>query len=140
MRSLKPGRGPSFLGGVGSLAAVAFGIIWTVMAFTITRNAPFPLVGILFPLFGIIFIIMGAVRAIYNFTNATSENRFSTFDITSSQDEPDPLNERFEHLTETDVFGESIESRLARVNELKSKGLISEVEYAEQRRKILNSL
>jgi hypothetical protein len=128
------------MGGMSSLAAVAFGIIWTIMAFTITRNAPFPLVGILFPLFGIIFIIMGVVQAIYNFTNATSENRFSTFDITGSQEEPDPLNERFGHLTETDVSGESIESRLAKVNELKSKGLISEAEYAEQRRKILSSL
>ena len=128
------------MGGMSSLAGAVFGIIWTIFAFAITRDAPFPLAGVLFPLFGIIIVIMSVARAIYNFTNATSANRFSTFDITSSQEEPDPLNERFGHLTETDVSGESIESRLAKLNELKSKGLISESEYTEQRHKILNSL
>ncbi|MGN1095737.1 MAG: zinc-ribbon domain-containing protein, partial [Eubacteriales bacterium] len=32
---------------------------------------------------------------VYNFKNATSKNRYSSFDITDDKEEPDPLNERF---------------------------------------------
>lgn len=140
MQSLKPGRGPSLIGGIGSLGVAVFGVFWFILSFAVAPHNPFPLVGILFPLFGIALVVMGLVGAVYNFTNATNAKRFSAFDVTSSQEEPDPLNERFGHLPETDVTGESVEARLAKVNELKSKGLISEAEYAEQRRKILNSL
>lgn len=50
---------------------------------------------IFFPLFGVVFVIMGIVQAVYNFKNATSENRYSEFDIVDSQEEPDPLSQRF---------------------------------------------
>ena len=62
---------------------VIFGIFWTVMAFKMTRDSPFPVVGIIFPLFGVGFVIMGIVGVIYNARNATAKDRFSTFDITS---------------------------------------------------------
>ena len=29
MKSIKPGRGPSMMGGISSVAAVLFGVIWT---------------------------------------------------------------------------------------------------------------
>ena len=32
---------------------------------------------------------------VYNFKNATGKNRHSAFDIVDSEEEPDPLNERF---------------------------------------------
>jgi hypothetical protein len=35
------------------------------------------------------------VQAVYQFKNATSQNRYSAFDITDGNEEPDPLNERF---------------------------------------------
>jgi hypothetical protein len=88
LKSVKPGRGPSFLGGVGSVGAVIFGIIWTIVAASMGAPA-------LFPLFGVVFIIIGIVQAVYHFKNATSENRYSAFDITDENEEPDPLNERF---------------------------------------------
>ena len=89
MRSVKPGRGPSFLGGVSSVAATIFGVIWTIGA--ASMGAPW-----FFPLFGVVFIIMGIVQAVYNFKNASGKNRYSAFDIVDSHEEPDPLNQRFE--------------------------------------------
>jgi hypothetical protein len=88
MKSIKPGRGPSFMGGIGSLAAIFFGLIWTFAA--ASMGAPF-----FFPLFGVVFIIIGIVQAVYNFKNATSKDRYSEFDITDENEEPDPLNKRF---------------------------------------------
>jgi len=32
---------------------------------------------------------------VYNFKNATGKNRYSAYDITEGNEEPDPLNERF---------------------------------------------
>lgn len=87
MKSIKPGRGPSAMGAMGSVAGVIFGIIWTVAA--ASMGAP-----VFFPLFGILFILIGIVQAVYNFKNATGENRFSEFDITEDGEEPDPLDRR----------------------------------------------
>ena len=88
MRSIKPGRGPSFQSGISSVFAVLFGLLWTLMA--AQSGAP-----IFFTLFGVLFILVGVVQAVYNFKNAGSKNRFSAFDITEEGEEPDPLNERF---------------------------------------------
>ena len=38
---------------------------------------------------------MGIAEAVYSFKNASGENRYSSFDIVDSSEEPDPLNERF---------------------------------------------
>ncbi|GED69357.1 hypothetical protein BRE01_30590 [Brevibacillus reuszeri] len=95
MKSIKPGRGPSAMGAAGSLGMVVFGIFWTIMAFSMTRDAPFPLVGTIFPLFGIIFVGIGIFQTIYHYKNATSKERMSLFDITESNEEGDPLNRRF---------------------------------------------
>ena len=84
MKSIKPGRGPSFMGGVMSILVGLFGVVWTVVAASAG--------GGFFALFGIIFIAVAVVQAIYNFKNATGKNRYSAFDITDSSEEPDPLN------------------------------------------------
>lgn len=88
MKSIKPGRGPSMMGAVGSAAAAIFGVFWTIGA--ISMGAPAIFAG-----FGIIFVLLGVGQAIYNYTNATSKNRFSEFDITEDGEEKDPLNEFF---------------------------------------------
>ena len=95
MRSVKPGRGPSAMGAVGSCVAILFGIFWTVMAYQLTRDAPFPLVGVFFPLFGAVFVLVGIGNLIYHLYNTTAPNRLSTFDLTEHGEEPDPLNRRF---------------------------------------------
>ena len=93
MKSIKPGRGPSMMGGFGSVFGIVFGIFWTVLASSMTQG--FGLVGVIFPLGGVLFIIMGVVKAIYHFKHATGENRYSEFDITDDTEEPDPLNRQF---------------------------------------------
>ena len=48
-----------------------------------------------FLLFGVAFIGIGVVNAVYSFKNAAGENRYSAYDIVDSDEEPDPLDERF---------------------------------------------
>jgi hypothetical protein len=72
----------------GSLVAVIFGIVWTVIA--AASGAP-----LLFPLFGVLFVLLGVVQLAYSLKNATGENRFSAYDITDDGEEPDPLDRRF---------------------------------------------
>ena len=50
--SIKPGRGPSLAGMFGGVIGVLFGIFWTVMAFSMTRDSPFPMIGIVFQVGG----------------------------------------------------------------------------------------
>ena len=78
MKHIKPGRGPSAMGALGSVIAVVFGIFWTVSA--ASMGAP-----ISFSIFGVLFVIK----------NAAGKNRYSAFDIVDGEEEPDPLNQRF---------------------------------------------
>ncbi len=88
MKSIKPGRRQSFMGGLAAVFGIIFGIFWTIMAISI--GAPF-----FFPLFGLFFIGIGVVNAVHSFQNATGEHRYSEFDIVDSEEEPDPWNVRF---------------------------------------------
>ncbi|MFX3636493.1 MAG: zinc-ribbon domain-containing protein [Candidatus Pristimantibacillus sp.] len=92
MKSIKPGRGPSAMGAAGSIAAVVFGILWTIFAFALTKDAPFPMVKVIFPLFGVVFVVMGIVQAVYHYKNATGQNRMSIVDVVDAKEEPDPLD------------------------------------------------
>lgn len=87
MKSVKPGRGPSFMNGVMSVVAVVFGIFWTAMAFGM--GAGFMAV------FGFVFIGVGIFNAVYHFKNATNENRYSDYDIVDDDEESDPLNKKY---------------------------------------------
>ncbi len=87
MKSIKPGRGPSAMSGVMCVLVGLFGVFWTVMAASMG--------GGLFAVFGLIFVAIAVVQAVYNFKNATSENRYSSFDITDDSEEPDPLNVKY---------------------------------------------
>jgi len=84
MRSVKPGRGPSLMGGVGAVFAALFGIIWIVAASSMGAP-PF------FALFGVIFVLLAAASAVYNFYNAAARNRMSVLDVTTGEEEPDPI-------------------------------------------------
>ncbi len=90
MKSIKPGRGPSFMGGIVGIFVIIFGVFWTVMAFSMVGSSGGGL--IIFPLFGIMFIVIGIANTVYNFKNATGKNRFSTFDIVDSSEESDPFD------------------------------------------------
>ncbi len=88
MKSIKPGRGPSMQSGIASIFAMIFGVIWCLGAAKI--GAPMP-----FVLFGVVFIIAAGIQAYVGFHNATSENRWSSYDITDDGEEVDPLEERY---------------------------------------------
>ncbi len=75
------------MGGVMGVAGALFGVFWTVMA--IVGGAWF-----MAP-FGLIFIGVAVFNAIYNFKNATGKNRYSEYDITDENEEPDPWDESF---------------------------------------------
>lgn len=83
MRSIKPGRGPSAMGAVGSVAVGIFGIFWTISA--ASMGAP-----VFFVLFGVVFVGVAIVQGIFHLKNATGANRMSIYDITD--DKPDPLD------------------------------------------------
>jgi hypothetical protein len=63
-----------------------------VLAFSLTKDSPFPAVGIIFPLFGVCFVGLGIFQAVYHFKNATGRNRMSLLDIVDMEQEPDPLD------------------------------------------------
>ena len=107
------------------------------MAFFLTKNSPFPVVDWAFPLFGVIFVIFGIAMAVYHFTNATAKKRMSILDVTAPGEEPDPLNV---HFGESESGLESTEIRLSKLAQLKARGLISEAEFSEQRRRILGEI
>ena len=85
MKSIKPGRAPSWGGVIGGVVAAVFGVFWTTTAAQM-RAPPF------FVGFGFVFILLALGGAIYNFYNATSRNRFSEWDITGPHEERDPLD------------------------------------------------
>ena len=86
MRSIKPGRGPSMMGGVVGIFMILFGVVWTAM---VARG------GGIFALFGVIWTCIAVANTVYNFKNATGKNRYSSYDIVDESEEPDPFNERF---------------------------------------------
>lgn len=80
------------MGGIIGIAVALFGVFWTVM--TIVMEAWF-----MIP-FGLIFIAIAVINTVYNFKNATGKNRYSEYDITDSDEEPDPWNEKFGNIRE----------------------------------------
>lgn len=88
MKSIKQGRGPSFMNGIGSFIAALVGIAWTVGA--TQMGAP-----VFFSFFGVAFTLLAIGQGVYQMINATGKKRFSLMDITTGDEEPDPLNEYF---------------------------------------------
>ncbi|WP_047151146.1 zinc ribbon domain-containing protein [Aneurinibacillus tyrosinisolvens] len=108
MKSIKPGRGPSAMGAIGSLVAVIFGIFWTIIAFFITKDSPFPVGGTIFPLFGVVFIAVGTIQAFYHYKNATNKERMSLLDIVDAEEEGDPLHQYFDEKTKGNNGGQKL--------------------------------
>jgi hypothetical protein len=74
------------MGGIGAIIAAGFGIFWIVI--TASTGAPS-----FFPCFGFVFIAVAVLSGIYHFYNASSRNRMSTFDVTTGEEESDPIAE-----------------------------------------------
>ncbi len=105
-----------------------FGIGWTIIAFSITRDSPFPVVGTIFPLFGVLIICV--VNLAMSMRNTVAPNRNSILDRVDSSEEPDPLNETLGRSGDASGPSEkSVETRLNELEELRSRGTISQEEY-----------
>ena len=87
MKSVKPGRGPSKMSMVGSIAAAAFGVFWCIMAASMGAVFMVP--------FGIVFIGVALYNAVNSYHNVTSEDRYSIIDIVEEDEETDPLNQKY---------------------------------------------
>ncbi len=118
--------------------AILFGICWTVMAYSLTRDAPFPLAGVVFPLFGVLFVLLGVAQLIFNLKNTVSKDRFTLLDIADADSEIDPLERAFGAQQREGIT--SIEARLRKLDELKNKGLINSSEYAAKRKSLLDEM
>lgn len=75
------------MGGVAGIFMIVIGIGWTVVASQLHW---------LMALFGICWTGIAISNTVYNFKNAKNKHRYSEFDIVDHEEEPDPLNERFE--------------------------------------------
>ena len=87
MKSVKPGRGSSQLSVAGGVFAALFGIVWCILGGVVGAWFMIP--------FGVLFVGFAIYIIVYNYHNATSENRYSVIDIVDSDEEPDPLNDRY---------------------------------------------
>jgi hypothetical protein len=90
MYSVKPGRGPSLMGGIAAIAVAIGGVFWIILANGI--GAPG-----FFTAFGVIFVLLVIIGAIYNFANAAGKERMSAFDVTTGDEEGDPVARAFGH-------------------------------------------
>lgn len=92
------------MGGIIGIMVAVIGVVFMIVL--INMNNSFDPFGYGFGGFGsgpatigivfcIVFIIVAVIGAVYNFVNATRKNRYSAFDITEGNEEPDPLNERY---------------------------------------------
>ena len=64
MKSIKPGRGPSMMGGVVGIFMIGFGILWTVIAAQASG---------IFAIFGVLWTCVAIAMTVYNFKNATGK-------------------------------------------------------------------
>lgn len=105
MKSIKPGRGPSGMGFIGSIVFVVFGILWTIAAFSMSQpmnnfsrfgfeEQPVNIAFSIAPLFGLLIVALGIAGAVYDYKNYKNKERYSIVDIVDSSEEGDPLNEK----------------------------------------------
>ncbi len=69
MKSIKPGRGPSMMGGVVGIIMICFGIVWTAVAASYS--------GIM-AIFGVLWTCVAVIITVFNFSNATCTRRTLT--------------------------------------------------------------
>jgi len=97
MKQIKPGKGMSQMSYQGSVFAIAFGVLWTIIAAAIGIGAfasvggAFAIIGFVFPLFGVLFIALAVKQARFHKHNATSAQPHSIVDIVDTKEDGDPF-------------------------------------------------
>lgn len=90
MYGVKPGRGPSLIGGIGGIVFIILAI--AMLESVASRGAPS-----VFVLFLVGMIVVGVITTVYNFWVAITRNRPSTFDVTRGDEEIDPIAKALGH-------------------------------------------
>lgn len=88
MRGKRFSSVPHAPGVAGSIFVAAFGVLWTILAISITADSPFPLVGVIFPLFGVCFVGF----AVYGIVSHLRESHGRTIDRPRDESLPEPCN------------------------------------------------
>ncbi|MTK54594.1 SHOCT domain-containing protein [Paludibacter sp.] len=126
---VKPSKASSLMGAIAGLCFTIFGIVFFV---TVSQESGFDDGGPVITLFFIIFILFALGITTFSLVNFFSNKGLSVMDV-------DINNEDMADKTTTQQNGD-IESRLAQLEDLKNKKLITDIEYQSKRAEILNEL
>jgi len=92
MYSVKRGRGPSLVSGIGALVIAVGAIVVVAIFVSSARRAGAPSEFIAFAVAGFAVVIIGMLlTAAYSIFAALSRNRPSEIDVTTGSEEPDPV-------------------------------------------------
>ncbi|MFO0917128.1 MAG: zinc ribbon domain-containing protein [Planctomycetaceae bacterium] len=81
MWNLPFSRGPALVRAVGAVVAGLFGVLWTILALSLTADAPFPTaVKWIFPAAGLLFTLAAWMQAAWLFIHAASEQKYAQDD------------------------------------------------------------
>lgn len=117
---------------MGAIAGLCFTIFGIVFFVTVSQESGFDDGGPVITLFFIIFILFALGITTFSLVNFFSNKGLSVMDV-------DINNEDMADKTTTQQNGD-IESRLAQLEDLKNKKLITDIEYQSKRAEILNEL
>jgi len=134
--SFEPNRNSSAPGVVVGIGVVLFGLFWIGMA--ARMGAP-----VFMLLFGVVFVVVALSKVVFAGRKMNSSTPLSELDMKTPHDSLGPLDETYgegsgEYRITT--APESVEERLTDLKSLKSKGLVTEEEYASQRARILREI
>ena len=72
-----PGKSSSVLGGI---FLAGFGVLWTIVTFSMASGGAPGLIGLVFPMFGVVFVLFGVVMSLTSFSKATQyEQAFENY-------------------------------------------------------------
>ena len=95
MYSIKPGRGPSFKGALGSVVTIVFGMAWIILASSGAWPGWMAIPGAL-------LVLAAAGDFLYSLFNVVAKNRMSEIDIVKYGAEPDPIAAALGHIEKAD--------------------------------------
>lgn len=126
---VKPSKASSLMGAVAGLCFTIFGIVFFI---TVSQESGFDDGGPLITLFFIIFILFALGITAFSLVNFFSNKGLSVMDVDINHEETTDKT--------TTRQNSDIESRLAQLEDLKNKKLITDIEYQGKRADILNEL
>ncbi len=117
---------------MGAIAGLCFAIFGIVFFITVSQESGFDDGGPLITLFFIIFVLFALGITAFSAVNFFTNKGLSVMDVDISHEDIDDKP--------TMQQNNNFESRLAQLEDLKNKKLITDIEYQSKRAEILNEL